>query len=181
MRLNERSLLYKVMGVTRYYITRIYHRRGLNSHGVSLFGPQLSFFLENGGKATIGNRTILSNNVLIQSNGELTIGDNLFVNAYSRIVCHKRIMIGDNVTLASGVAILDHDHHFRTEGTTRIADGFITAPISIGSNVWVGDKVVILKGVSIGDNVTIGAGSVVLNDIPDNAVAVGAPARVVSG
>jgi acetyltransferase-like isoleucine patch superfamily enzyme len=180
MRLKDSSLFYKLAGVARYYVTKIYHYNGLTSEGISLFGPGLSFFLENGGTARIGNKMILSNHVLIQSNGELTIGNNLFVNAYSRIVCHSNISIGDNVTLASGVAILDHDHRFANHGSQRIADGYETAPVKIGSNVWIGDKVIVLKGVTIGNNVTVGAGSVVTRDIPDNSVAVGVPARVIS-
>ena len=52
-------------------------------------------------------------------------------------------------------------------------------PVTIGNNVWIGGSVVILPGVKIGDKVTIGAGSVVVNDIPDGSIAVGNPCRVV--
>lgn len=38
----------------------------------------------------------------------------------------------------------------------------------------------VIGNVRIGDNVMVGAGAVVLNDIPDNSVAVGVPAKVVS-
>jgi acetyltransferase-like isoleucine patch superfamily enzyme len=51
-------------------------------------------------------------------------------------------------------------------------------PITVGNNVWIGGKVVVLPGVTIGDNTVIGAGSVVTSDIPDNVVAVGNPCRV---
>lgn len=180
MRLKDSSLIYKGTGVIRFLIARLWHGKNLTSRGLSLFGPSISFFIENGGHATLGNKTILAHNVLVQSNGKLTIGNNLFVNAYSRIVCHESIEIGDSVTLASGVAILDHDHKFTSSGNNRITNGYVTAPIRIGSNVWIGDGVVVLKGVTIGNNVTIGAGSVVVKDLPDNVVAVGVPARVVS-
>lgn len=43
-----------------------------------------------------------------------------------------------------------------------------------------GENVTILKGVTIGDNVVIGANAVVTHDIPDNAVAVGVPAKVIN-
>lgn len=49
----------------------------------------------------------------------------------------------------------------------------------IGDNVTLGANVTIIGGVNIGNNVTIGAGSVVVKDIPDNAIAVGNPARVI--
>ena len=50
---------------------------------------------------------------------------------------------------------------------------------TIGDNVLIGASVTIIGGVHIGNNVTIGAGSVVVKDIPDNAIAVGNPARVI--
>lgn len=49
----------------------------------------------------------------------------------------------------------------------------------IGDNVTLGANVTIIGGVKVGDNVTIGAGAVVVKDIPDNAIAVGNPARVI--
>lgn len=49
----------------------------------------------------------------------------------------------------------------------------------IGNDVWIGRNVIILSGVSIGNGAVIGAGSVVTKDIPDYAVAVGNPARVI--
>lgn len=48
----------------------------------------------------------------------------------------------------------------------------------IGDDVQLGANVTIIGGVKIGNNVTIGAGAVVVKDIPDNAVAVGNPAKV---
>ena len=51
--------------------------------------------------------------------------------------------------------------------------------VEIGSNIYIGTNVIVLRGVTIGDNCVIGAGSVVTHDIPANSVAVGAPCRVV--
>lgn len=49
----------------------------------------------------------------------------------------------------------------------------------IGNNVTLGCHVAIIGDINIGNNVTIGAGSVVVKDIPDNAVVVGNPARII--
>lgn len=49
----------------------------------------------------------------------------------------------------------------------------------IGNNVTVGCHVAIIGDITIGNNVTIGAGSVIVKDIPDNAVVVGNPARII--
>lgn len=48
----------------------------------------------------------------------------------------------------------------------------------IGDNVSLGCNVIIIGGVHIGNNVTIGAGAVVVKDVPDNAIVVGNPARI---
>ena len=55
----------------------------------------------------------------------------------------------------------------------------MTKKIHIRKNAWIGARVNILPGVTIGENAIIGTGSIVTKDIPDNAVAVGNPAKVV--
>lgn len=90
------------------------------------------------------------------------------------------ISIGDRVTITSGVKLLTHDGStwlVRNEGGQRYQR---YAPIRIGSDVFVGVDTIIMPGVTIGSRVVIGAGSVVTKDVPDNSVAVGNPARVIS-
>ena len=57
--------------------------------------------------------------------------------------------------------------------------GYTTAPIIIGDDVWLGSKSVVLKGVSIGKGAVVGAGAVVTRSLPSGVIAVGAPARVI--
>ena len=49
----------------------------------------------------------------------------------------------------------------------------------IGDNVYIGVSAVIIGGVHIGNNVIIGAGSIVVKDVPDNAVVAGNPAKII--
>ena len=51
--------------------------------------------------------------------------------------------------------------------------------VTIGNNVFIGGRSIILYDVTIGDNVIIGAGSVVTRDIPSGSVVAGCPARVI--
>lgn len=51
--------------------------------------------------------------------------------------------------------------------------------IAVGDDVWIGGNVTVIGGVHIGNNVVIAAGAVVVNDIPDNCVAGGVPAKVI--
>lgn len=85
------------------------------------------------------------------------------------------IEIGDNVTLAPRVHILCHDASTKTFlNFTKIGR------VSIGNNVFIGAESVVLPGITIGNNVVIGANSTVTSNIPDNSIAIGSPARVVS-
>ena len=51
--------------------------------------------------------------------------------------------------------------------------------ITIGNNVWIGDKVAVLSGVHIGDGVIVAANSVVTHDVPDYTIIAGNPAKVI--
>jgi acetyltransferase-like isoleucine patch superfamily enzyme len=88
------------------------------------------------------------------------------------------VTLGDNVYITAGVQFITHD------GGTLILrkdhpDLEWTAPISVGDDVYIGVRTIILPGVSIGNRCVIGAGSVVTRDIPDGSVAAGVPARVI--
>jgi acetyltransferase-like isoleucine patch superfamily enzyme len=52
-------------------------------------------------------------------------------------------------------------------------------PITIGDNVWIGGRSIVHPGVTIGDHSVVSAGSVVMSDVPANAVVAGNPARAV--
>lgn len=83
------------------------------------------------------------------------------------------ISIGNNVTITNA-CVLTHDASLKKQiGYSRIGR------VDIGNDVFIGYGAIVLPNVKIGNNVIIGAGSVVTQDIPDNSVAVGSPARVV--
>ena len=54
-----------------------------------------------------------------------------------------------------------------------------TRPITIGDDVWIGSRVIILGGVNVGNGAVIGAGSVVTHDVPPYSVVGGNPARII--
>lgn len=49
----------------------------------------------------------------------------------------------------------------------------------MGSNIYIGNNVIILPGVSIENNVIIGAGAIISKNVPNNSVVVGVPAKVI--
>jgi acetyltransferase-like isoleucine patch superfamily enzyme len=131
------------------------------------------------GVMRFGNSPIIGDYAEVKSRGNLVIGDSLSMNSFSRIVCHDRIEIGDNVVIAQFVSILDHDHAYAFKDGAMTLGGYLTAPVRIGNNVWIGDKVTIVRGATIGDNVIIGANTVVHKEVPSNCVVVGSPFRIV--
>lgn len=99
--------------------------------------------------------------------GKLTIGSHCFFNINSSITCAEKITIGDNCKFGNNLVVVDHDHNYRAKGIySKDNPEFISSPVIIGNNVWIGANVVILRGTEIGDNCVIGAGSVVHGDIP---------------
>lgn len=104
-------------------------------------------------------------------------GNGLYMNYGCVILDCNKVEIGENVLLAPYVQIYTAYHP--TEPEIRLSGRELAAPIKIGNNVWIGGGVIICPGVTIGDNTTIGAGSVVVQDIPANVVAVGNPCRII--
>lgn len=121
---------------------------------------------------------IVDDDVMLYARGEIRLGKHFGINRYSRIVAHESIVIGDHVTIGQGVAILDHDHRYEMLDDDLQLDGYVTAPIRMGNNIWIGDKCTILKGVTVGDNVVIGANTLVHKDVPSNVVVGGVPFRI---
>jgi acetyltransferase-like isoleucine patch superfamily enzyme len=107
--------------------------------------------------------------------GRIRIGDFCLICPGVRIGSAHEIAIGDNCMLASGAYVTDSDWH---DIYNRITIGR-TEPVKIEDNVWVGDGVIICKGVTVGQNSVIGAGSVVVDSVPSNCIAAGNPAKVV--
>lgn len=107
----------------------------------------------------------------IIGNGMLVIGNHCFFNINSSITCAEKIEIGNNCKFGNNLVIVDHDHNFRANGVYFDENPeFISSPISIGNNVWVGANVTILRGSVIGDDCVIGAGSIVCGKIPSKSV-----------
>ena len=113
----------------------------------------------------------------------LKIGSACSINEYTHITCCGKIEIGDNVLTGRFCLISDNSHgdssweDMELPPLVRLIKN--TGAISIGKNVWLGDRVVVLGGVKIGQGAVIGANSVVTHDIPAYAVAVGIPAKVI--
>lgn len=83
-------------------------------------------------------------------NPKLVIGDNVIIGYNFSALVSDRVSIGDNTILASNIFMTTHNHGVDVENDVPFyRQPLITAPVSIGSECWIGEKVVILPGVTI--------------------------------
>lgn len=72
------------------------------------------------------------------------------------------------------------DHHCKLADGVHVCPGAnIAGGVNVGANSWIGIGSSVKELVTIGSRSTIGAGAAVVNDIPDDVIAVGVPARIV--
>ena len=103
----------------------------------------------------------------------ISLGEDVFLNTGCTILDRKaHIKVGDRVFLGPNVQIYGANHIINSEDRIAKEDTTVWEDVVIGNDVWIGGGAIICPGVTIGDNTTIGAGSVVVNDIPSNVVAV---------
>lgn len=117
----------------------------------------------------------------LRPGARISIGSNSGLSG--TVICAAvEVVIGAECLFGADVTIADTDFHaIKAQGrrnNTNPAD-IAASPISIADNVFIGTGAFILKGVSIGKNSIIGAGSVVTQNVPENVVAAGNPARVI--
>ena len=109
--------------------------------------------------------------------GDVLIGDNVRVGLRNTII--GPAMIGNNVILAQNVVLSGMNHNYENPEIAVKDQAETRLPIFIGEASWIGANVTVTAGVRIGAHSVVGAGSVVTKDVPDYAVAVGNPARVI--
>jgi acetyltransferase-like isoleucine patch superfamily enzyme len=114
----------------------------------------------------IGKGTLIS----VLPGATLMIHDGCIINNGSYIQVQDRVEIGQNTRIAHYCSIVDHDYDFR-ESAVLNDSSKTSAPIVIGSNVWLGAYVMLLKGVRIGDGAIVGAKALVTKSIPERSVA----------
>lgn len=107
----------------------------------------------------------------------LTLGNNVNFNRMF-IKQGGRVVIGNNFHSGLDCLMIPRFHNYDHGVAIPYDNTFIYKDIHIKDNVWIGDRVVILGGVTIGEGVIIQAGSCVVKDLPDYAIAGGHPAKV---
>jgi acetyltransferase-like isoleucine patch superfamily enzyme len=143
-------------------------------------GPRVSLTIDEGGTITIGRRVQFREGCEVWAlGGDISIGTNVFFNRFCQVISRGGIEIGSDCLFGPNVGVYDHDHRFDDAGQPIWAQAHRVAPVSIGSNVWIGANVVITAGVRIGDRAVIGANSVVTGEVESGTLYAGVPAKLV--
>lgn len=131
-----------------------------------------------GGTVRIGRNFFAENGVQITAGGgQIQIGNDVFIGVGSIVCSQESILIGDDCQIAEYTVIRDQDH--ATAVRPIRMSGFVTSPISIGPDVWLGAKATVLRGAMIGEGAVIGAHALVKSNVPAYKTAVGIPAKIV--
>ena len=104
---------------------------------------------------------------------QMKIGKNVFINSNMLAMARGGITIEDGVQIAANVQLISNNHD------PYDLPILTCKPVLIKESAWIGAGATILPGVCIGKHAVIGAASVVTKDVPDYAVAVGNPAKVI--
>lgn len=122
----------------------------------------------------LGRHTILS-----CKNGSIVIDDEANIGFNAEIFSASTVRVGKKVLIAAYTYLVGGDHLYDRVDVPVLDQGRTAAGIDVGDHVWLGAHVVVTDGSRIGRDAIVGAGAVVVGEIPEFAIAVGTPARVV--
>lgn len=107
----------------------------------------------------------------------LTLGDRSGIGIRCEI--YGEVTIGRDVMMGPEVVIYTSGHRFDRRDIPMMDQGSTDMrPVTIGNDVWIGRRAIIMPGVTIGDGCVIGAGAVVTKDVPPHCIVGGVPAKV---
>ena len=121
----------------------------------------------------IGENSIVNGQLTVVLPKNVTIGKGVTVMNGALMMAAGGITIEDKVLIAANVKLISNNHD------PYERDVLICKPVVIKEGAWVGAGSTILPGVTVGKYAIVGSDSVVTKDIPDYAVAVGNPAKVI--
>jgi acetyltransferase-like isoleucine patch superfamily enzyme len=120
----------------------------------------------------IGQRTVIDMEQYLVCPAGLKIGQHTHINRGCMIDSRGGITIGNNVSISHKVSLVSASHDIKSS-----TFDYLSAPIFIHDNAWIGLNAIILKGVTIGEGAVIAAGSVVTSNVLPYSIVAGIPAK----
>lgn len=169
-----RKILYiypEILGFCKLLLYKLIFGNSLILRGFPRFSCKSDIRIRKNCRLELGDKCHITDHVTLRiaAHGDLVIKSSSSISQQTIIVCHDNIQIGNNVMIGPNVTIYDHDHDFRAKGLMN-QKGYVTSPIVIEDNVWIGSNVIVLKGVRIGEGSVIASGTLVTKDVPPNTI-----------
>ena len=181
----HKSRIYLAAMNPRGYIAAsatIYHSDLRLGRNIFMDERVVVFQRERGGPLELGDRVSIFRDTILETGyeGSLSIGADSSVHPRCQLNAYMApIKIGRGVMIAPNCAFYPYDHGIAPDVPIREQPLRTKGGITVGDEAWLAVGVIVLGGVRIGNGAVIGAGSVVTKDVPDGAIAIGVPARVV--
>ncbi|MBQ9003087.1 MAG: sugar O-acetyltransferase [Eggerthellaceae bacterium] len=125
----------------------------------------------------VGDDVVVRQPFRVDGGARVSIREGSFVNYDCLFLANDRIDIGSRVLIAPRVMLLTVSHPVGAAERFRVR--YLTAPIEIGDEAWIGTGATIMPGVRVGRGAVVAAGAVVTRDVPDGYIVAGVPARVI--
>jgi acetyltransferase-like isoleucine patch superfamily enzyme len=178
-RAEPRKAFAAARAIAKGFVFRVYYRafgrlragRNLRVFGwLSIRGP---------GEVIIGDDVVIEGIVTLWTHApeaRIIIGDRVILGG-TAFGCVREIRIGE-LSILARANIMDTDFHSLSADRRSPEAPVRVSPVSVGRNVWIGDRVGILPGTQIGDNSVVSFGAVCARAYPPNVIIIGNPAKV---
>ena len=128
----------------------------------------------------IGNGVFVGRNTILScKNGDIVIEDRANLGFNCEIFSASRVRVGSDVLMAAYTYLVGGDHLYDRVDIPVLQQGRTARGIEVGPGAWLGAHVVVTDGSTVGRDAIVGAGAVVVGAIPEFAIAVGTPAKVI--
>jgi acetyltransferase-like isoleucine patch superfamily enzyme len=166
----------------RYIRHRIFTTAGYRwrTDGLVFFGRRLQIQIGREAEVRFGRFAWVGDGTKIRCHeGFVEIGPKTVLGQEVTISAYRQVRIGEQCVIADRAMFIDFDHGVVDVEKPIREQGIYMRDVEVGNNCWIGYNACILRGVTVGDNCVIGANAVVTEDVPDNAVVAGVPAKVI--
>ncbi len=169
------NIISVLFSLVKFSLVKIFYWKDFTFSPIERFSPNVVTEFNKGSNVILGKQIRVHSGckIKVRRGAKLKIGNNVKLNYNCIIVCHDQIEIGEGTEFGPSVLLYDHDHNYK-DGfyADSNKESYISKPIKIGKNCWIGANTVVLRGTEIGDNCVVGAGCVLNGKYESNTVIV---------
>lgn len=130
--------------------------------------------------SSVGKGTNIDKGFFYKHGENISLGEKVFIGHDVDIdASGGRVQIEKNAAIAPRAIIMNSSHTYDNLEIPMIEQDTVKSNIVIREGAWIGTGAIILPGVIIGKGAIVGAGAVVTKDVPDYAIVIGIPGKVI--